>query len=161
MKKILTLLLILVSASVTAQNDNWEEKIAKKFYSSIDSSKKFNCCDEVTNCISVEYTFPIYELPYNSTQEAFDQYYNETIDSLTIDIIVEDLVKCYKKIPKKFRNKFTKTCFDIGTETKIDHGYRSELFFTEGQIHFVFSFQMDKPYKRNIFMKLHDLVSGH
>lgn len=159
MKKILTLLLFFVSTNTFAQD--WAEKISKKFYSTIDSSKKLSCCDRVNNCISISYEFPTYEMPYNSPEEIFDQHYNEVIDSLTINTIVKDLVGCYNKIPKKFRTKFTKSCFSIDTKTEVSHGYQGELFFAEGKIYFVFSFQMDKPFKRNIFMKLHDLVRGH
>lgn len=165
MKKILTFLLILVSTNLIAQNRDWQDEITRKFYSKIDSSRSFNCCDKVgnkaTNCISIEYTFPTYQLPYNSTQGVFENYYTDVVDSLIIDVIVEDLVDCYNKIPKKLRSKFTKTCFGINTETKIEHGYKSDLFFVGGEIHFVFNFQMDKPHKRNIFMKLKDLVNGN
>jgi len=152
MKTFLTSLLISVSSVCLSQD--WQNKIASKFYSTIDSNRTFECCDKNNQAISIDYTYSTYEMPYTSPQEVFDNHFNQVIDSVTIAQIVSDLVKSYKKIPKRFRKNFTKSCFNIETTTKVFRYMNGEIYFTEGEVHFVFSFQMDKPYKRSFLKKM-------
>jgi hypothetical protein len=152
MKKIITSTLFFLSTSVFSQT--WQEKIANKFYSTIDSSKKLECCDTKNLAYCLDYTFTTFEIPYNSYQEVFDNHYESIIDSSTISLIVEDLLKTYKKIPKKFRNNFRRTCFLIETKTEVSRKFKSDLIFAEGKVNFEFSFQSDKPYKIPWYKKL-------
>ena len=151
MRKLITTLLIVASSNCLAQD--WAEKIAKKVYSTIDSSKKLDCCDKTSGAITIDYTHNNYELPMDS-HDFLDPYYTQVMDSVTIDQIAKDLIESYYKIPKKYRNKFTKSCFNIETNTQVSRGYQSDLLFVEGKVHFVFSFQADKPYKINLFKRI-------
>lgn len=152
MKTFLTL--ILFSLSTICIGQDWQTKIASKFYSKIDSGRTFECCDKNNNAISIDFTYSTYEMPYTSPLEVFDNYYNQVIDSTTIVEIVNSLAKSYNKIPKRFRKNFTKSCYNIETTTKVFRYMNGEIYFTEGDIHFVFSFQMDKPYKRSKLKKM-------
>lgn len=151
MRKIITSLLLLVSTNCVAQD--WADRIAKRFYSTVDSSKKLECCDKTSNAITIDYTHTIYELPMDS-YDFLDSYYTQVMDSSTIEQIAKDLIESYYRIPKKFRNKFTKSCFNIETNTQVSRGYQTDLIFVEGKVHFVFSFQAEKPYKRNFIKRL-------
>ena len=156
MKTILTSLLIFLSTLALGQD--WQSKIAGKFYMKVDSGKQFQCCDKNNNAISIDYTFPTFELPYETPQEIFDHHYYQCMDSSNINSIVNDLVKSYNKIPKRFRKKFTKSCYSIETTTKVFQYMNGELYFVEGEVHFVFSFQMDKPYKRSFLKKMFGIL---
>ena len=152
MKKILTSVFLLVSTLTFGQT--WNDKIARKFYSRIDSGKTFDCCDDHNRAITLDHTFTTYEMPYNSVSQAFDEHYEFVMDSLTIETIVDDLVKSYNKIPKKLRDKFTRSCYSMETKTQVSENLNSDILFVDGQIHFNFSFQMKTPYKRNIFKRM-------
>jgi hypothetical protein len=151
MRKITTIILILVSTNCIAQD--WAEKIAKNFYSTIDSSKKLDCCDKTSGAITIDYTHNNYELPMDS-HDFLDPYYSQVMDSSTIEEISKDLIKSYYRIPKKYRDNFTKSCFNIETNTQVSRGYQTDLLFVEGKVHFVFSFQTKVPYKRTWLKKL-------
>ena len=152
MRKIITTLLIVVSTNLSAQD--WAEKVAKRFYSTIDSSRKLDCCDKTSSAISIDYVYSTFELPIQSTDDIINRYYNQALDSVIIDDVVKDLVASYNKIPNKYKNNFTKTCFNIDTKTEVNQKYNSDLYFVEGKVHFTFSFQTEKPIKRNIFKRL-------
>ena len=156
MKKILTALFLILS--ICSMGQTWQDKIASKFYSRIDSSKKLDCCDKVNSALNLEYDFFTYEMPYNSVSEVFDTHYNTFMDSSMIETIVDDLVKGYNKIPKKIRSKFKKSCYNIETKTYVSQKLTSDLVFGDGKIHFNFSFQSDKPYKRCWFKKLFGIL---
>lgn len=156
MRNLIILLLILVSTNCFSQD--WAERITKKFYSEVDSAKKFDCCDKSTNALSMNYSYVNFEIPFPSKVDVLDEYYTLVIDSATVEIITKELVNSYNKIPKKLRNNFTKSCFDIETKTTITHGYNNELIFVEGTVNFVFSFQMDKPYKRSLIRKIFGMI---
>ena len=156
MKTFLTILTIIIFFPVFGQN--WKDSVAKKFYTRIDPLRKLDCCDKNSNCISVRYHFPTYEMPYNSGTESVENYFTNVIDSMEIEDIVSNLVKTYNKIPSKLRNNFTKSCYIVETEMKITENLTgSGLVFTEGEIHFFFGFQMDKPYNRPAWKKLFGL----
>ena len=93
-------------------------------------------------------------MPYNTPTEAFDIHCNDVIDSCTVDLIVDDLVKGYFKIPKKIRNSFKKSCYNIEIITQISQTITSDLVFAQAKINFSFSFQSDKPYKRSRFKRM-------
>ena len=156
MRKIITTLLLLVSLNVSAQD--WANKIAKRFYSTVDTSKKLDCCDKTSNAISIDYTHVLYEMPYEASDDFLNNYYSQVMDSTTIETIVNDLLKSFNKIPDKYKNNFTKSCFNIETETKVSRNYNSDLVFVEGKVHFTFSFQANKPYKRTLIKKLFGIL---
>jgi len=148
MEKILTSLFLFLSITSFAQS--WQNKIASEFYNKIDSSKSLECCDKINNSLNLEYNFYTYEMPYNSVNEVFDTHYESVMDSSTISSIVDDLVKVYfNKIPKKIRNGFKRSCYNIETKTEISQVFNDDLVFAKGKIQFIFSFQSDKPYKKS------------
>lgn len=151
MRKFITSLLIITSTNCIAQD--WAEYIAKKFYSTIDSSKKLDCCDKSNGAITIDYTHNNYELPFDS-RDFLDPYYSQVMDTSTMNQIANDLIQSFYRIPKKYRDKFKKSCFNIETNTQVSRGYQTDLVFVEGKVHFVFSFQGEKPYKRTFFKKL-------
>jgi len=156
MKKILTLLFLILPFASFSQT--WQDMVASKFYSRIDSLKKFDCCDKMNPAFNLDYKFYTYEMPYNSISEVFDTHYSTIIDTSTISTIVDDLVKGYYKIPKRIRNDFRKSCYNIETKTQVSQEFTSDLVFAEGTIHFVFSFQSDKPYKRSWIKKIFGIL---
>lgn len=156
MRKIITTILLFITSNVFAQD--WAEKIAKRFYSTIDSSRKLDCCDKTSGAISIDYTHMSYEMPYDSPNDAVSLYYSQVMDSTTIEGIVNDLVKSYNSIPRKYKSDFNKSCFNIETKTQVSQNYNSELLFLEGKVHFVFSFQGKKPYKRSWLKKLFGIL---
>jgi len=156
MKSFLTILILVISLPLFGQE--WKDSVAKKFYTKIDPLRKLDCCDKNSNCISVKYNFPTYELPYNSGTHALEKHFLIVIDSIMVEDIVSDLVKTYNNIPSKLRNNFTKSCYTIETELKIIENLTSSgLVFADGEVHFFFSFQMDKPYNRPAWKKLFGL----
>ncbi len=152
MKKILTLLFLILSLKTFGQD--WQERITRDFYSRIDSSKSFECCDKVNEAVSFEFIFDTYEMPYNSVNEVFDIHYGSIIDSSMASTIVDELFKSYNKIPKRLRKKFKRSCYNIETKTEVSEVVGNELIFASGKVHFSFSFQSDKPYKRSKFKRM-------
>jgi hypothetical protein len=151
MKKILTSLFLILSLNTFGQN--WQERIARDFYSRIDSSKSFECCDKVNKAVSFEFIFDTYEMPYNSTNEVFDIHYENIMDSSTISTIVDDLYKSYNKIPKRLRKNFKRSCYSIEIKTEVSEVVGNELIFAQGKVHFNFFFQTDEPYKTRFTWK--------
>jgi hypothetical protein len=145
MKNILTLLFLILSSNSFGQD--WQERIVSDFYSRIDSSKSFECCDKVNETVSFEFIFDTYEMPYNSTNEVFDTHYKSVMDSSTISTIVDDLYKSYNKIPKRLRKNFKRSCYSIEIKTEVSEIVGNELIFAQGKVYFNFFFQTDKPYK--------------
>ena len=151
MKKILTSLFLILSLNSFGQD--WQERITRDFYSRIDSSKSFECCDKVNEAVSFEFIFDTYEMPYNSTNEVFDMHYVNVIDSSMVSIIVDELMKSYNKIPKRLRKKFKRSCYSIEIKTEVSEIVGNELIFAQGKVHFNFFFQTDEPYKTRFFWK--------
>ena len=87
MKKILTSLFLILSLNSFGQD--WQERIARDFYSRIDSSKSFECCDKVNKAVSFEFIFDTYEMPYNSPNEVFDMHYRSVMD---VQLLKESLM---------------------------------------------------------------------
>jgi len=147
MKKILTLLFLILSLNSFGQN--WKQRVIRDFYTRIDSSKSFECCDKENVVITFEFVFDTYEMPYNSVNEVFDIHYENVIDSSVASEIVDELMKSYNRIPKKLRKKFKRSCFNIDTKTEVNETVGNELIFASGKVNFSFFFQTDKPYKRS------------
>ena len=145
MEKILTSLFLILS--FTSFGQTWQDKVVTNFYSRIDSGKKLECCDKVNRFINLSYVFDTYEMPYNSVREVFEIHYENVIDSSTISMIVDDLVKGYYRIPKKIRKKFNKTCYDIDTKTQVTESSRGELVFGEGKVYLFLVFNQTKHIK--------------
>lgn len=156
MKKILTLLFLILSLNSFGQD--WQERIVRDFYTRIDSSKSFECCDKVNEAVSFEFIFDTYEMPYNSTNEVFDMHYKSVMDSSTISTIVDDLYKSYNKIPKRLRKNFKRSCYTIEIKTEVSEIVGNELIFAQGKVHFNFFFQTDKPYKRSWIKKIFGIL---
>ena len=156
MRKILTIISLFVTTSASSQN--WQDKIAKRFYSSIDSSKKLECCDSHNPALSINYEISTYELPYNSPSEVLERYENDVMDSLYIQDIVNELVKSYKKLPKRIKSKIVRSCYGIETTTQITRSLERDLVWAEGKILMTINFQMDEKYKRSWFKRLFGII---
>jgi hypothetical protein len=156
MKNILTSLFLILSLNSFGQD--WQERIVRDFYTRIDSSKSFECCDKVNEAVSFEYIFDTYEMPYNSTNEVFNMYYGSVMDSSTISTIVDNLYKSYNKIPRKLRKTFKRSCYTIEIKTEVSEVVGNELIFAQGKVHFNFFFQTDKPYKRSWIKKMFGIL---
>jgi hypothetical protein len=156
MKNILTSLFLILSLNSFGQD--WQERIVRDFYTRIDSSKSFECCDKVNEAVSFEFIFDTYEMPYNSTNEVFDMHYVNVIDSSMASTIVDELYKSYNKIPKRLRKKFKRSCYNIETKTEVSEIVGNELIFASGKVHFNFFFQTDKPYKRSWIKKMFGIL---
>jgi hypothetical protein len=156
MKKILTSLFLILSLKSFGQD--WQERITRDFYSRIDSSKSFECCDKVNEAVTFEFIFDTYEMPYNSVDEVFDMHYGSIIDSSMSSTIVDELCKSYNKIPKRLRKKFKRSCYIIETKTEVSEIVGNELIFASGKVHFSFFFQTDKPYKRSWIKKIFHIL---
>ena len=157
MKKILTTSLFLI-LSLNSFGQNWQQRVIRDFYSRIDSSKSFICCDKVNEAITFEFIFDTYEMPYNSVNEVFDIHYGSVIDSSVASTIVDELMKSYNRIPKKLRNKFKKSCYNIDIKTEVNETVGNELIFASGKVHFSFFFQTDKPYKTCWFKRFFGIL---
>jgi hypothetical protein len=156
MKKILTIISLFVATNANSQN--WQDKIAKRFYSTIDSSKKLECCDSHSPVLSINYVISTYELPYNSASEVLERYENDVIDSLYIQDVVDELVKSYKKLPKRIKSKITRSCYGIETTTQITRNLESDLVWAEGKISMTINFQTNENYKRSWFKRLFGIL---
>jgi hypothetical protein len=89
-----------------------------------------------------------------SKEFLYQNYYNDVIDSSFINTIVDDLVKTYKKMPLRIRNRISKSCYNIQTVTKTTSNIDSGLIWAEGEVNLSFNFQLNKPYRRYWFKRV-------
>lgn len=152
MKKILIIFSLFFSLDSFGQD--WCDRIAGRFYSRIDSSKSLKCCEPKVDGLTIEYNLSLYELPYSSSKEACENYYTDVVDSMYIDMMVDQLVISYNKMPSRIRNRIRKSCYDIDMVSKTTSSLNSQLIWVEGNLSLRFNFQLDRPYKRSFIKKI-------
>ena len=155
LNKIFFTTLLFISSNLVFGQEGYK-KLPARFYSLIDSTHKFNCCDSGYSGISLTYEIPLYELPYSIID--LKEYEDFQMAGNYIDSYVQDLVDAYFRIKPKIRNQITKSCYKLDVDYKIskdltDDGY----FWVEGTLKIKITFQSNqKDFGKPICLKLRD-----
>jgi hypothetical protein len=144
MKSLLITIAILLSAPAIAQS-RWEDMIAKRFYTKIDTSKKLACCDytllnKKIKKITLEYNVPVDIFARDSFN--IRQHSANLLDSVDIRTVSNRLITKYnKQFSRRRARKFTKSCYSTQILSSIHEDLVDDLVFIQSTIYFVFTFQ--------------------
>jgi hypothetical protein len=144
MKSVLIIIALLLSSPAIAQAQ-WEDLIAKNFYTRIDTAKKLVCCDYVLSDKKVKTIAVVYNVPVNIfTRDSFNiiQHSASLLDSVDISLISNRLIARYnKRFSKRRARKFKKSCYSTQIASSVHEDLVDDLIFIQSTIYFVFTFQ--------------------
>lgn len=140
----LIIIAVLMSSSAIAQVQ-WEDQIARNFYTKIDTAKKFACCDyslldKKGKTISLAYNVPVNIF----IRDSFDirQRSASLLDSVDIGTVSNRLIAKYnKRFSKRRARKFKKSCYSTQIANMVHEDLVDNLIFVQSTIYFVFTFQ--------------------
>jgi hypothetical protein len=143
MKKLLILMAITsLSVRVSAQDSNWESKIADKFYSKISGDRRFDCCDNGSKVKQMRVTIDLPDERYPRMDFNLKHYVEESIDSVIIDHIVCILEKTYlRKFSARKRRSLKKSCYSMYLLESVTEDLYRDVVFVSGQIIVIVNFQ--------------------
>jgi len=144
MKSLLLAIVLLLSAPAIAQAQ-WEDRIARRFYTRIDTAKKLVCCDYTLLDKRVKTITVVCTVPVNIfARDSFNirQYSANLLDSTDIRQVSNRLIARYnKRFSKRRARKFKKSCYSTQITSSVHEDLVDDLLFIQSTVYFVFTFQ--------------------
>ncbi len=130
------------SVSASAQDSNWESRIADGFYSKISGDRRFDCCDKGSKVKQICVNIDLPDQWYSRMDFNLKQYVEESIDSIIIERTVRLLEKKYlRKFSARKRLALKKSCYAIYVLESVVEDTYQDAVFVSGQLRVIVNFQ--------------------
>lgn len=142
MKFLILALLSCFSISSFAQSKQWDELVAKRFYSKIKEGQNLDCCEsgKKTKIIKVEMELPL--LVYPRYNFCIDEYKEQALDSTALAEVVSILEKKYfARFSKKQRSAIKRSCYTAHLQESIFESVVGDYLAVDAHLTFTIKFQ--------------------
>jgi hypothetical protein len=143
MKYILAFIFFSLSNLAMSQDKHeWADRVAGKFYTRINPSKNFDCCDTIKSKDFVEISYDLPETCYPFRADfKLDCYYDEYVDDKVADIISAKLAKIYyRRYSFETMQSFHKSCYQVYIQSHVIDDIVDDYIMIKGTVYFKFFF---------------------
>jgi hypothetical protein len=143
MKYLLALIFFALSNLAMSQDKHdWADRVAGKFYTRINPSKNFDCCDTTKGDMFITISYDLPETCYPFRKDfSLDCYYDEFVNDKTADIISTKLAKIfYKRYSFNTIQSIHKSCYQVYVSNCLSDDIVDDYIIIRGTVYFKFFF---------------------